>query len=206
MSRSMTDDLAYLKDLAESGQNAPLLGGRFLAWWGGLVTIAYISHYLIVTGATGLPNEAYAWLWIGFSVIGFGGFKVMQMTFPKSKPGASSLGNQISAVVWMAGGMVLFSFFSGVIIRSVLEGRASLGFLWSVPLVLGIYGICQLTSGLLAKSRALMLAGWGAIASSGVAAVFTGSNTVWLVGAIVAALTVFLPGVMLMRQEPSEVV
>jgi hypothetical protein len=119
MSRSMTDDLAYLKDLAESGQNAPLLGGRFLAWWGGLVTIAYISHYLIATGATGLPNEAYAWLWIGFSVIGFGGFKVMQMTFPKSKPGASSLGNQISAVVWMAGGMVLFSFFSGARARDL---------------------------------------------------------------------------------------
>ncbi|MEM5516492.1 hypothetical protein WNY37_05995 [Henriciella sp. AS95] len=206
MNQSLTDDLSYLRDLAESGQTAPLLGGRFLAWWGGLVTIAYLAHYAIAADVFGLPDTAFAWMWGAFGVIGFGGFKIMQATFPKSKPGASSVGNQISAVIWMAGGMVLFSFFAGVIIRSIMEGQASIGFLWSVPLVLGIYGICQLTSGLLAKSRPLMIAGWGAIASSGVAAIFTGSNTVWLVGAVVAALTVFLPGLILMRQEPSEVV
>ncbi|MEQ9314406.1 MAG: hypothetical protein RLN72_01055 [Henriciella sp.] len=206
MSQSMTDDLSYLRDLAESGQNAPLLGGRFLAWWGGAASIAYVSHYLIATGALGLGPSAFAWMWGTFIVVAFGGFKVLQFTFPKSKPGASSVGNQISATVWMAGGMVLFSFFAGVTIRSFMEGQASLGFLWSVPFVLGIYGICQLTAGLLGKSRILMLAGWGAIASSGVAAIFTGSNLVWLVGAAIAALTVFLPGILLMRQEPSEIV
>lgn len=206
MSQSMTDDLNYLRDLAESGQHAPLLGGRFLAWWGGAATIAYLCHYLITTGALGLGPSAYGWMWGAFIVIGFGGFKVMQFTFPRSKPGASSVGNQISSTVWMAGGMVLFSFFTGVVIRSFMTGEASIGFLWSVPFVLGIYGICQLTAGLLGKSRVLMLAGWGAIASSGIAAIFTGSNLVWLVGAAVAAFTVFLPGIVLMRQEPSEIV
>ena len=32
---SLTDDLSYLRDMAEAGQNAPLLGGRFLSWWAG---------------------------------------------------------------------------------------------------------------------------------------------------------------------------
>ncbi|MGB3625048.1 MAG: hypothetical protein WA989_04450 [Henriciella sp.] len=206
MSQSMTDDLSYLRDLAESGQNAPLLGGRFLAWWGGLAAIAYVCHYVIASGTLGFGPEAYMWLWTAFGVLGFGGFKIMQMTFPSSKPGASSAGNKISATVWMAGGMVLFSFFAGVIIRSIMQGQASIGFLWSVPFVLGVYGMCQLTAGLLGKSRILMLAGWGAIASSGVAALFAGSNLIWLVGAVVAAATVFLPGILLMRQEPSEIV
>ena len=206
MNSGMSNDLAYLRDLAESGRNAPLLGGRFLAWWGGLVTIAYIGHYLISTGMLGVDESAYAWLWGTFAVVGFGGFKVMQLTFPSSKPGASSVGNQISATVWMAGGMVLFSFFASVVIKSLMDGSASIGFLWSVPLVLGVYGLCQLTCGLLAQSRPLIFAGWGAIAGVGLAALSTGSNLIWLLGATVAALTVLLPGLVLMKNEPSEVV
>lgn len=32
---TLKDDLAYVRDLAEAGQQAPLLGGRFLVFWGG---------------------------------------------------------------------------------------------------------------------------------------------------------------------------
>ena len=56
--QSLADDLAYIHDLAEAGQRAPLLGGRFLAWWGGLTMLAYIGQYLIVTGISGLPPSA----------------------------------------------------------------------------------------------------------------------------------------------------
>ena len=38
--QSLTDDLAYVRDLAEAGQKAPLLGGRFLILWGALTTLA----------------------------------------------------------------------------------------------------------------------------------------------------------------------
>ena len=48
---TLSSDLAYVRDLAEAGQNAPLLGGRFLVMWGGLVSLAYTGHFLIATGA-----------------------------------------------------------------------------------------------------------------------------------------------------------
>ena len=32
-----TEDIAYVRQLAESGARAPLIGGRFMAWWGLLV-------------------------------------------------------------------------------------------------------------------------------------------------------------------------
>ncbi|MGH1422870.1 MAG: hypothetical protein ACRBEQ_13740 [Hyphomonas sp.] len=206
MTPSMTSDLAYLKDLAEAGQNAPLLGGRFLAWWGGLASVAYVGHFLIASGFAGLEPVALAYMWSGFMLLGLGGQVMMARTFPASKPGAASLGNKVSQTVWMAGGMALFSFFAGVVLKSVFEGQASIGFIWSVPVVLAVYGLCQLTAGLLANARPLILAGWGAIIGVGVAAVFSGSNAIWIVGAVTAALTVFLPGLLLMRGEPAETV
>ena len=72
--------------------------------------------------------------------------------------------------------------------------------------MLGAYGLSQLTSGLISGSRILTLAGWGAIASVAAAVFLTGTNMVWLLGAMVAGLTVFLPGILLLRGEPSETV
>ncbi len=206
MTPSMTSDLAYLKDLAEAGQNAPLLGGRFLAWWGGLASVAYVGHYLIAIGFAGLQPAALAYMWSGFMLLGFAGQFLMARAFPASKPGAASLGNKVSSTIWMGGGMVLFSFFAGVVLKSVIAGQASIGFIWSVPIVLAVYGLCQLTAGLLSNTRPLVLAGWGAIIGVGIAAAFTGSNTIWLIGAVTVALTVFLPGLILMRGEPAETV
>ena len=205
---SLTDDLSYLRDMAEAGQNAPLLGGRFLGWWGGLTTLAYLGHYAIAEGMFGLQPIAFAWMWSAYGVLGFGGFKLLQFTFPPSKPGAASTGNRVSSLVWMGAGMTLFAFFAGAILRAFADTSASAGdgFLWSVPVVLAVYGLSQLTSGLISGSRVLTLAGWGAIASVAAAVFLTGTNTVWLLGALVAGLTVFLPGMLLLRSEPSETV
>ncbi|WP_341198135.1 hypothetical protein [Hyphomonas chukchiensis] len=205
---SLTDDLSYLRDMAEAGQNAPLLGGRFLSWWGGLTTLAYLGHYAIAEGMFGLQPIAFAWMWSAYGVLGFGGFKLLQFTFPPSKPGAASTGNRVSSLVWMGAGMTLFAFFAGAILRAFADTSASAGdgFLWSVPVVLAVYGLSQLTSGLISGSRVLTLAGWGAIASVAAAVFLTGTNMVWLLGALVAGLTVFLPGMLLLRGEPSETV
>tara|TARA_R110000803_G_scaffold59837_2_gene118788 strand:+ start:3405 stop:4028 length:624 start_codon:yes stop_codon:yes gene_type:complete len=204
--QSLTDDLAYLRDMAEAGQNAPLLGGRFLAWWGGLTTLAYVGHYAIAEGLMGLQPIAFAWMWSAYALLGFGGYKLLQLTFPTSKPGAESTGNKVSGLVWTGAGITLFAFFSGAILRSIADGQASEAFVWSVPLVLGVYGLSQLTSGLIAGNKVLTMAGWGAIASVAAAVFFMGSSALWLLGSCVAFLTVFLPGVLLLRGEPSETV
>lgn len=204
--QSLTDDLSYLRDMAEAGQNAPLLGGRFLAWWGGLTTLAYVGHYAITEGLMGLQPIAFAWMWSAYAILGFGGYKLLRVTFPTSKPGAASTGNKVSGLVWTGAGITLLAFFSGAILRSVADGQASEAFVWSVPLVLGVYGLSQLTSGVIAGNKVLTMAGWGAIASVAAAVFFIGSNALWLLGAVVAFFTVFLPGVMLLRGEPSETV
>lgn len=206
MSANFSDDLAYVREVAESGASAPLLGGRFLVWWGTLVTAAYLSHYAILQGVGGLGADALGIMWIAFIVLGLAGQFSLVFFFPKDKPGASSAGNRASANVWMASGFVLFSFFAGVMIKSVLDGAASPGFNWSIPLVLGVYGISQLVSGLMARSLGLIVAGWGGIAFVGITVIMMHTPELYLAAALAASLVVLVPGVMMLREEPSTTV
>ncbi len=202
---TFSSDLAYVRDLAEAGHNAPLLGGRFLAWWGGLMTAAYVGHFLIATGSISIgPESLWIW-WLAVSALGGIGQFVLQH-FNRSKPGGSSTGNRVQSVVWMSAGFVLFAFFMGVIGRTVFFGGGYDGFYWSVPMVIGLYGLGQFVTGLIAGNGALKFAGLAAFAGTTAAAVVSHTEYVWLVGAAVAFLAVCVPGLMLMRREPATTV
>lgn len=202
---TLSSDLAYVRDLAEAGQNAPLLGGRFLAWWGGLMTIAYTGHFLIATDAIGIsPVSLWVW-WLSISALGLAGQFVLQR-FAPAKPGGSSTGNRVQAVVWMSAGFVLFAFFTGVIVRTVFFDGGYEGFYLSVPMVIGLYGLGQFVTGLIANNGALKFAGLAAFGGTTVAAILSGTEYVWLAGAGVVFLAVFVPGLMLMRREPATTV
>ncbi|KCZ65386.1 MULTISPECIES: hypothetical protein [Hyphomonas] len=203
--QSLTDDLAYVRDLAEAGQKAPLLGGRFLAWWGGLTTFAYLGHYAISTGMFGLQPVAFAALWVGYIVIGMGGMFLMQMRFSGHKPGAASVGNQVSRIVWQASGCFLGAYFTGAFLAALL-GQGTGAFMWSVPMVIGLYGLAQFVSGEMAQNRVLSISGTAAIASTVPAVLLMNTPYIVLLGSAVAAISVFLPGILLMRNEPSETV
>lgn len=203
---AVLSDLGYLRDLAEGGQNAPLLGGRFLVWWGILVPLAYVGHYLISTGQFGAPGLMLGWMWAMFSVVGLAGQFVMMWLFPKDKPGAYSAGNRASEYVFMAAGFALFAFFVGVIASSILNGTASEGFAWSVPLALSLYGVGQLVSGLMTNIFALKLAGFAAFAGVALTAALVSTAMIWLVAAGIVVVALLVPGLMLLRREPAEIV
>ncbi len=200
------DDLAYVRDLAEAGQSAPLLGGRFLAWWGGLVTLAYAAHYLIVSGIAGVEAIWLAWLWIGFSVIGMGGYITLMRLFPADKPGQSSAGNRADATVWTAGGFALFAFFAGAVIKSGLDNQASVAFIWSLPVVFAVYGVSLISVGVMGENGVLKAAGAVAFGFVTLSVLMVERAEIWLVASAAAALTVFAPGIILMTREPRAVV
>jgi hypothetical protein len=202
---SLSSDLAYVRDLAEAGQNAPLLGGRFLAMWGGLVTVAYVGHFLIATDAFGLPSFAFLVLWLGVGIVGgLGQFLLVNSL--RDKPGGSSTGNRVQGVLWTTSGIFLFVYFVGLMARVFFTGEGVEGFYWSVPMVLGLYGIGQFVTGAMTGNSALKFAGIAAFAGVLAATFLTGTEYIWLVGAASAFAAVFLPGLLMMRAEPSETV
>lgn len=203
--QSLSSDLAYVRDLAEAGQNAPLLGGRFLAMWGGLVSLAYAGHYLIATGAFGLSPSAYWIMWVSFGAIGgLGQFLLVRAT--GNKPGQNSAGNRVQSILWTTAGFFLFTYFVGLIARLVLTGEGVEGFYWSVPMVLGLYGIGQFVTGAISGDGALKIAGIAAFVGVFAATFLTGTEYIWLVGSASAFAAVFVPGLMMMQSEPSETV
>ena len=203
---TLNDDLAYVRDLAQAGQQAPLLGGRFLVWWGGLITLAYAGHYSIEAGFLDVGSIAFAYLWGGFVIIGFIGYFTLIKTMSKSKPGQSSAGNRVEANVWMIAGFVLSAYFGTLVVKGIIGGETAAGFRNSLPIVFGAYAIALFTSGSMAKNEILKSAGYGALAVVAFATWFSGSNLIWAVAALGSAATVFLPGLFMLKNEPKNTV
>lgn len=202
---SLHDDLAYVRDLAEAGQQAPLLGGRFLVFWGMLTTAGYFLHFSIASGLFGWPDIAYGWVWGSFIVIGVIGQFVLARTI-RNKPGGNSVGNRAEANVWMAGGFALFAYFGTLIAKSIMVGGPVTGFETSLPIVFAIYGTGLMTSGVMSNTKPLSYAGFGAFAMIAAALWFEGTSAIWAVASLGAFLTVLLPGLVLMRNEPQSVI
>ena len=202
---TLQDDLAYVRSLADAGARAPLLGGRFLAFWGGITGIAYAFHYATDAGLFGWSDEAFAWIWGTYLVIGLIGQSTLGF-FIRNKPGGSSVGNRAEATVWMAGGFALFAYFGTLIVKSLVLGEAQPGLPGSLPIVFAIYGTGLITSGVMGQVSVLRYAGFGALAMVALSLWFAGSAEIWAVASVGALTTVFLPGILMLRKEPKSIV
>lgn len=200
------EDLTYIRELAEAGQAAPLLGGRFLAWWGGLVTLAYAGHFAIASGLAGIGGgAAYAYLWAGFALVGIIGYLALIRTLG-AKPGQASAGNRAEATVWMIAGFTLFAYFGTLTVKAVSGGDAVAGFTGSLPLVFSAYAIGLFTSGAMARNGVLKAAAFGALGMVALSTWFNGGASIWAIAALGAFLTVFVPGVVMLLREPKSVI
>jgi hypothetical protein len=197
---STHEDLRYVRQLAESGAHAPLLGGRFMAWWGLLLTAAYIAHHLALSGAIGDGRSIFAIIWIGFSVLGMAGQLGLARTMP-AKAGAGSAGNRATRTVWTAAACAIGSMFVGCA-AAAASGAGRMTFDWIVPVAFAVYACALIVTGSLARNRPTFAAGAGAVIMVGLFTAMILSPDRYLVAAAGAALTVLLPGLVLFRAEP----
>ena len=194
-----TDDIAFVRKLAESAARAPLVGGRFMAWWGLLVTIAWSAQHLASTGTIGDGETIYGVIWIAFGVSGGLGQYLLARSMP-DKAGTGSAGNRAMRAAWFAAAATILAMVIGVTFASRQAGPAM--FDWIVPLAFAVYALAQIVAGVLAGNRILMTAGYGAVVMVGISAAFVLYPDRYLLAAAGAALTVMLPGLLLLRAEP----
>ncbi|MEM9738749.1 MAG: hypothetical protein AAF829_02700 [Pseudomonadota bacterium] len=202
---SAKDDLEFLRDLADAGAHAPLLGGRFLAWWGGIITLAYGLHFALFTGQFGLSADYIGLMWVTVVVIALAGQFAMAARFPRDKPGTSSAGNR-ARVVWTAAGLSIFAFFAGTITAAAMEMLPSFAANYSIPLVFSVYACALMVTGTLARDTILTVAAWIAIVMVAVTAFRVSSAEVYLLAMLGVFLAAFVPGLLQMRAEPKSVV
>lgn len=199
--RSASDDLDYVRRLAESGAHAPLLGGRFMLWWGLCLTIAYVAHHFALRGTIGDGHSIFAFIWIGFSVAGVAGQLLLGRSMP-DKSGTGSAGNRASHPVWMAAAFSITSMLVGTVIAAQ-RGAGPATFDWIVPVAFAVYASALIVTGTLARDSITRVAGYGAAIMVGLFTALILSPDRYLLAAAGVFLTVFLPGLLLLRAEPS---
>jgi hypothetical protein len=198
-STATRDDLAYVRQLAESGARAPLIGGRFMAWWGFLVAAGWTAQHFAVNGAIGDGNTVFGIIWGSFAILGMGGQAVLARSMGP-KAGAGSAGNLASRPVWAACAITIFSMVIGVALLAQQVGYQV--FDWIVPVAFAVYACALIVTGKLAGERIVVLAGYGAAVMVGLFTAFILDPNRYLIAAAGAAVTVMLPGLLLLRREP----
>ena len=195
-----SEDIAYVRRLAESGASAPLIGGRFMAWWGLLVAGAWVAQHLAVNGMIGDGETIFAIIWGSFGILGLAGQIALSRSMtPKS--GEGSAGNRASGVVWGAGALAIASMVIGAaVLASGPAGPAA--FDWIAPVAFAVYASALIVTGALARERIATWAGYGAAAMVGLYTAFILDEDRYLIAAAGAAATVLLPGILLLLREP----
>jgi hypothetical protein len=194
------DDIRFVKQLAEQGAHAPLLSGRFMAWWGLLLSLAYFAHHCALNGILGPQMTIFAWIWLPFAILGVLGHALLSRTMP-AKAGAGSAGNRAARAVWLAAVCTIVSMVVGSAIAAETGARPAT-FDWVAPVAFGVYACALIVTGSLSNNRTVTAAGAGAVIMVGL---FTGmilSPDRYLIAAAGIALTVLLPGLLLLRAEP----
>lgn len=203
MTDTAADDLAYVRQLSESGACAPLNGGRFMAWWGLMITIGWTLQHFALSGQlrVGDHGAVFGIIWFSFGVIGGLGQFLLARSMP-AKAGAGSAGNRASRTVWGAGAFAIISMVIGVAVLANRSGGGYAVFDWIVPLAFAVYACALIVTGKLASEKVAVMAGYGAIVMIGLFAAFMLHPDRYLLAAAGAAVTVLLPGLILVRREP----
>jgi hypothetical protein len=203
-SQPSADDIAYLRHLSESGARAPLIGGRFMAWWGFLLVIAYVAQNYAAQGLIGDGNIVFGIIWGSFALLGLIGQFVLARGIA-GKPGQGSAGNLAMRSVWAAGACSIGAMVVGTAFLST--GGRTLPFAphaWDfiVPVAFTAYACALGVTGSLAGNRVLKIAAAGAVMTVALFTALIRLPDRYLFVAAAVALTVLLPGLLLMRAEP----
>ncbi|HEX8240899.1 MAG TPA: hypothetical protein VF574_14285 [Allosphingosinicella sp.] len=194
------DEIRYVRQLAESGAHAPLLGGRFMAWWGLLLTVAYALQHFALNGSIGEGGMVFGLIWGGFGLLGGLGQFLLARSMA-GKAGSGSAANRASRPVWTAAAFAILSMSVGLLIAS--GGRIGpTTFDPIVPVAFTAYACALFVTGSLARSKVTRMAGLAAAIMVGLFTAFIVSPDRYLLAAAGVFATVLLPGLLLLRAEP----
>ncbi|MFM7626695.1 MAG: hypothetical protein ACKO7G_09560, partial [Gammaproteobacteria bacterium] len=190
------EDLAFLRDLAESGRDAPFGGGDYLIVGGGWFARASLIVWAGAQGLFGLslPSAHLVWL---IAAVGSAGSLVYLIRRDRGLPQTTT--NRALGAVWSALGWGIFAFWLGSFVLAERSGAESIGpVLSTIALhVLSAYGVAWAAYRLISRQA---WAGWVAAASFiavPLMAAAQGTGHEGLVYALVIVATAVLPGLRL---------
>ncbi|MDQ0465762.1 hypothetical protein QO010_003554 [Caulobacter ginsengisoli] len=203
--QNLKDDIAFMKALAQEGQQTPLLGGAILVAAGLTFGLASVAHWALMTGQLSLGTRwAPLIIWGGALAVFFVALTVLRRRIG-GKPGAGSPGNRAFGMAWASVGWTIFAL-SGAIAVIAYKTHSPIITAIFPSLILALYGGGWSVAAAMARKTWLWLTAIGSYVAAVVVAWFCTSPVIFLVYAAALMLLAVLPGFMLMRQEPSDTI
>jgi hypothetical protein len=197
---SLHEDISYMRQLAESGRNGPILGGVFLAAAGVVFSAACAISWSVRQGLVPIKGWNELYLWLGaFGV--FAAFWVVMFArmMSRRRPVASA-SNSTFGTIWGACGIgVMVVFATTELIASRLNAPIILN--GYVPVIYAFYGTAWFASAALAKRAWMFFAGAGSFIFAFVIALLAENNLQTLAMGAGLLLLLTLPGLKLMMGE-----
>jgi hypothetical protein len=202
---SLSEDLAFVRQMAEEGASAPSLSGRYSLWWGVLVTLAMLTHWATLTGLSGIPPKLIGLIWMTMAVVGVIGNVVIGAT-NKDKPGRFAPGNRADAAVWPVVTAGLFTYAIAVACAVALRDVSPLLFDTIIPVAFVLHASATAMSAALFRDRRrwiLVALSLGFVAAT---MFMVGQADLYLVAAAGIFVTQIIPSIFELRAEPQSVV
>lgn len=198
------DDLAFMKALAHEGRRAPLIAGPFLLAGGVVFGLASVAAWAVAARVVDAPPIWQMWIWVAALIV-YAPFWLLAMKGAKRKPGAGALTNRVVGTAWSAIGCAIFAMFAATSIEAV---RSHSFIVWApfACMVLSLYGAGWLLTAIMCDLSWVRPIGLACFAAALIVAIFITSPAVLLIYAVALLLLVALPGWLLMRAEPSDIV
>lgn len=202
--QTIQDDIAYMRALAHEGRHAPLLAGRFLVAAAVIFGLANIGQWAIHSGTITVNPWAQLWLWIGAGV-SFALTLTVLIRQSKGRPGAQSSGNRAVGAAWSGVGYGIFVTWLALVALSVKTGNWS--WMTVMPIaVLVAYGSAWMIGAAMTRARWMTMTALLSYAGAVAVGWFVAGPELYLIFTGLLVAVALVPGLILMRQEPSEIV
>jgi hypothetical protein len=202
--QTIQDDIAYMRALAQEGRHAPLLAGPVLVTAAVIFGAANLAQWALLTNVIDASPWAPVWLWIGAGLV-FGAALAVLVNRMKGKPGFNSSGNRAVGSAWSAVGYGIFATWMGFMAMGLKSGDWSV--MMAMPTIVFVaYGSAWMIAGAMTCLRWMTVTGLLSYAGAVAVGWFVGDMAMYLVFTVVLFAVAFVPGLILMRQEPSEIV
>lgn len=197
-------DLAFIKALAQEGRRAPLLNGRSLIAAGVIYGLTSLAAWAMAVGVLQLPH-AWRWgVWVLATAI-FYPFIWISKRAACSRPGASAVNNVAVSAAWRGLGYAIFAM---AVATGLAGWREHSSIVWDTfpCAVLVFYGAGWMVAAAMSQLAWVRWVAAGCLICAVAVGVLADSASSCLIFAAGCFLLVALPGWLLLRGEPSDIV
>ena len=202
--QTLKDDIAFMKALAQEGSTVPLLFGGNMVAAGLIFGAASVGHWLIAADILAVSDWAYLINWVGAGAL-FGVVCALLVRRASSRPGFNAAANKATGSAWSGVGFAIFAMWMGITAYAWRNQAWEVMNIFPV-IIFGVYGAAWLVAGDMTGKGWIRLVALGSFAGAVLMGFMSGTTQQMLGYAACLLLLAVVPGLVLMRQEPSDTI